>query len=205
MIDGRPAIVLKLKTPNQLFDERDPSPFRERDIDDDAVRYIVSSFHELPRPERATIALYVATMANFDAQTIRNAIRSHFEYEAELKRRELRQTFEQGFISLLIGLTFLFVCTNGGRMLPPDTGNSLQSFAHEGLFIMGWVAMWKPISTFLYEWWPIRAAQKSFLLIAELDITIRALEPTAEETETVTTTSLPTRSVHSSEPLRTRG
>jgi hypothetical protein len=185
MVEGKPAIILKLKTPNQLFDERDPSPFRERDLDDDAVRYIVSSFHELPRSDGAKIALYFATMANFDARVIRNALCSHFEYEAELKRRELRQTFEQGLISLFIGLAFLFACTHGARLLAADPNDPLRSFAHEGLFIMGWVAMWKPISTFLYEWWPIRAAQKAFLAIAALEIVVRPLDGSADAPEAV--------------------
>ena len=25
----------------------------------------------------------------------------------------------------------------------------------EGLIIAGWVAMWRPIQVFLYDWWPI--------------------------------------------------
>jgi hypothetical protein len=25
----------------------------------------------------------------------------------------------------------------------------------QGLVIAGWVAMWRPIQIFLYEWWPI--------------------------------------------------
>ena len=181
MIDGRPAIVLKLKTPNQLFDERDPSPFRERDLDDDAVRYLVSSYRELPSSSSGPmIALYFATMAGFDAPTIGNAIRSHFLYESELKRRELHYSFEQGLISLVIGLTFLFICTYGGRLLGTDGDDALRSLVHEGLFIMGWVAMWKPISTFLYEWWPIRADQKALREIAELEIIVQPLEASAQ-------------------------
>jgi len=27
----------------------------------------------------------------------------------------------------------------------------------EGLLIGGWVAMWRPLEVFLYDWWPIRA------------------------------------------------
>jgi len=31
------------KSARQLFDMRDPSPFRERDLDDDAVEYLLLS------------------------------------------------------------------------------------------------------------------------------------------------------------------
>jgi hypothetical protein len=28
-------------------------------------------------------------------------------------------------------------------------------FFNEGLIILGWVANWRPIEIFLYEWWPL--------------------------------------------------
>jgi hypothetical protein len=107
LIDGRPTIELKLKTPNQLFDERDPAPFRERDLDDDAVQYILSSYRELPGRE-AKLSLYFAGMGDFEGHSdiIRRAIHSHFEYEGELRHRQLRDILKQGCLSLLIGLSF---------------------------------------------------------------------------------------------------
>ena len=38
-------------------------------------------------------------------------------------------------------------------VLPSDT---LGRIMQEGLLILGWVAMWRPLQIFLYEWWPIR-------------------------------------------------
>jgi hypothetical protein len=32
------------------------------------------------------------------------------------------------------------------------SGGSLLS---EGLLIIGWVALWRPVESFLYDWWPI--------------------------------------------------
>ena len=34
--------------------------------------------------------------------------------------------------------------------------NLLLAVALSGLLILGWVANWKPLETFLYDWWPIR-------------------------------------------------
>jgi hypothetical protein len=25
----------------------------------------------------------------------------------------------------------------------------------QGLFILGWVALWRPLEIFLYDWWPL--------------------------------------------------
>ncbi|MCM2281137.1 MAG: hypothetical protein NDI61_04750 [Bdellovibrionaceae bacterium] len=177
MIDGKPTIDLKLKTPHQLFDERDPAPFRERDLDDDAVRYIVSSYKELPSEKGATLSLYIANMASFEGNPdeIRRAIHTYFIYEAELKRRELRDTFKHGLISLVIGLSFLAICTWFSMTVNAE-GHLFRSILKEWLMLMGWVATWKPISIFLYEWWPIRGAMHILRDLGQIEIQVYAPE-----------------------------
>jgi hypothetical protein len=189
-IGGRPVIELNLKTPHQLFDERDPAPFRDRDLDDDAAHYILSSYRELPSKPRAKLSLYFSSMGEFEQQpgVIANAIRSYFEYEAESKRRELRVLFNQGFVSLLIGLTFLLVCTYVSYVVNGRGYSGYwPTFAHEGLLLMGWYAMWKPINTFLYEWWPLRETIEILDHLSDLEIEINEVRKpvAAAEVQTV--------------------
>ena len=47
--DERSCIDIRLKTSRQLFDLRDPAPFRERDLDPAAVEHILSCVRELPK------------------------------------------------------------------------------------------------------------------------------------------------------------
>ncbi len=178
VIDGKTSIELKLKTPHQLFDERDPAPFREKDLEDEAVRYILSAYQGVPADENIQLAIYFASMGDFapNPNVIKDAIHTYFRYEAELKRQELRNIFKQGFISLLIGLTFLLIITYSTFRLKQTDSDFLKSFLHESLFIMGWVAMWRPISIFLYEWWPIHSAYRMLCELGEIEIQIAPLE-----------------------------
>jgi hypothetical protein len=34
--------------------------------------------------------------------------------------------------------------------------NEGYNIARESLTIVGWVAMWRPMQTFLYDWWPLQ-------------------------------------------------
>jgi hypothetical protein len=43
----------------------------------------------------------------------------------------------------------------------------------EGLVIIGWVAMWRPLEIFLYDWWPIRHRQQVFNKLSHISIEIR--------------------------------
>lgn len=200
-IDGKTTIELKLKTPHQLFDERDPAPFRERDLDDDAVRYIVSAYKELPNEKEAKLSLYISNMGSFEgnADEIRRAIRGHFVYESELKRRELRETFKHGFISLFIGLSFLLACTWFSMATATAEGSLPKALMKEWLMLMGWVSTWKPISIFLYEWWPIRGAMQTLKELGEIEIEIvstgetpKVPEPRAVSSAGAVTLPLPT-------------
>jgi hypothetical protein len=80
------------------------------------------------------------------------AIRNYFAVAPVMQRGQLRLLLVRGSISLLIGLTFLAVCCRcvscSGDVEPGD------AILSEGLLILGWVAMWKPVEIFLYDWWP---------------------------------------------------
>lgn len=178
-IGGRPVIEVNLKTPHQLFDERDPAPFRERDLDDDAAHYILNSYRELPARPKPKLSLYFTSMGEFESHpgTISKAIRSYFEYESESKRRELRVMFNQGFASLLIGLSFLLVCTYISFVVNGRGYTGYwPTFAHEGLMLMGWYSMWKPINIFLYDWWPLRETIEALDHLSEIEIDISVNE-----------------------------
>lgn len=52
-----------------------------------------------------------------------------------------------------------------------ETG-PLLTFIRESLMIAGWVAMWRPMEIYLYEWWPIRRKGKIFEKLARMPVHI---------------------------------
>jgi len=48
-----------------------------------------------------------------------------------------------------------------------EPGDAILS---EGLLILGWVAMWKPVEIFLYDWWPDLDRRRLFERIAHIQI-----------------------------------
>ena len=72
-----------------------------------------------------------------------------------LARRKLRLLLLEGRTSLLIGLGFLALSVLGADLLAVFADNTFFKVLKESLLIGGWVAMWRPMQIFLYEWWPI--------------------------------------------------
>ncbi len=201
VVEGRPIIELMLKTPHQLFDERDPAPFRERDLDDEAAQYIISSYEHLPSQKQAKLSLSFTRFGEFEdsPQTIQHAIHSFFQYEAEEKRRKLKTLFTRGFISLGIGLSFLFACiyiSHGANIETNSTG-VLTSFLHEGLLLMGWVSMWNPINIFLYEWWPLYAEEQTLKELSQIEIEVLSAESAFDRAATQAPARAPKASLYS--------
>ncbi|MDI1249226.1 MAG: hypothetical protein PSV13_10220 [Lacunisphaera sp.] len=98
------------------------------------------------------------------------AVRHYFASRAEVKRRELRQLLRQGRASLLIGLLFLAVCIGLGALVPRIGLGPWSKFLELGLDIVGWVAMWRPLEIFLYEWWPIMGDRRLMQRLARMKV-----------------------------------
>ncbi len=151
------SIELKLRDISQLFNSLDPSPFNEQDLDSDAEEFIVGWARELPanRPLHLVVHLGRPLPPGRSGATVADAIHHYFTYRATITQLELRQLLKQGRMSLLIGTVFLAGCLLLGRLIAPGEISAARSIAREGFTIGGWVAMWRPMEIYLYDWWPL--------------------------------------------------
>jgi hypothetical protein len=143
----------------------DPSPFIEKDMDPDAEQYIVGSANELPAHSPLMLVIHLGDPQSSPAedQQIGDAIREHFIRQSKFTSRRLRRLLRRGFISLAIGSAFLTAALMLAAALVRRAGaSSLATVTSEGLLICGWVAMWRPIEIFLFDWWPIYGERLTF-------------------------------------------
>jgi hypothetical protein len=86
----------------------DPSPFHERDLDDDAEEFIVDWAREFPRRDPVSLVVHVDQLPpHGDAQhLLETAVHHYFAYRAKLNRLDFRYLLKQGRTSLVIGPVF---------------------------------------------------------------------------------------------------
>jgi hypothetical protein len=144
---------------NQLFNAIDPSPFRERDLDPAAEEFIVDWAKESSPTTTFGLAVYLDRPAGppHELVELREAIHEFFRHRAELVRRRLRELLRRGRTSLIIGIAALGVSLAVGNLVGRFFSSHLAEILRESLLIGGWVAMWRPMEIYLYDWWPIRA------------------------------------------------
>jgi len=169
------TIEISLGKLQQLFNSLDPSPFHDRDLDHDAEEYIIGRAEEiaLHRPVKLVIHLPQGQLESADPPSLERAIHNYFAYQQEQSQRRLRLTFHDGRIALAVGVAFLFVCIFIRQVAHSFGSGTASEIIAEGMLIAGWVAMWRPLETFLYDWWPIRRRGRILGKLAEMPVVVR--------------------------------
>lgn len=172
--DGKVCIDLVLRQPRQLFDARDAAPFRERDLDDDAVEWLTASVEELRfnDPFKIVITFLGAPDGEMDAEGVRQAIQAHFDYEIDLLHRKMARLFRQGYLFLALGLGTLMACLYAASLVERHAAADLRPYLGVGLTISGWVALWRPIEVFLFDWWPFAQQRRLIKRIRNAEIEV---------------------------------
>jgi len=173
----RPAPVahrleLRLRELAQLFNSLDPAPFLDRDLARDAEEYIESWAMEYPPGSRLQIGVHLQKVpAEADPKAlVGEAIHHYFTYKTELARRELHQLLIHGRESFLTGVAFLAACLFTASYVDHYATGAILSFGRESLTIAGWVAMWRPIQIFLYDWRPIQRRRHVYHALAHAQV-----------------------------------
>lgn len=169
------VIEIKTEKLEQLFDKRDPNPFRIKDLDDDAVEYIVTCANEIGLQKLGKLRIIIAENSSAElVETIQTAISEYFHYRSEMTLKKIRSTLSLGFKTLLIGISFLaFSIIISALIGNYVEDHFIRTFVKEGLVLLGWVSMWKPLNIFLYEWWPLVEIRKYYLCLSEIETEVR--------------------------------
>lgn len=157
--DAATEIAIRTHTIGHLFNSFDPSPFREKDLDVGVEEFLTSWVRELPKgaPFKIVVHLPPEEAARPEAAGIGEAFAHYFVYRAETAQHELRELFRIGRLTLAIGVVVLIACLTASQLAAALIPNEVAAgIVEESLIIVGWVANWRPIEIYLYDWVPIR-------------------------------------------------
>ncbi len=165
-------IKVRLQELNKLFDLMDPAPPYKQDLHPNVAEHIVESARELPAKALLALVLHVdqaAPLARSD-HAVSDATRAYFAHRSTQVQRKLRLHLRRGVISLIIGLAFLATTLTTSQLL--GVGGFATTLRHS-LEIGGWVALWRPMEMFLYDWWPILGDKILYRRLARMPVQIK--------------------------------
>jgi hypothetical protein len=174
----RPATIeLRVRELGQIFNSLDPSPFTERDLDDDAEAYIIGWAREVDTgaPFRIVVHLPASEAEKAQERGLESAIGNYFTYRVGMLERDLSDLFRVGRRSLGIGIAVLAVCIGLGQVLRTALPESaLGRLLAEGITIFGWVANWRPAEILLYDIWAVRRRVNLYRRLADAQIELKS-------------------------------
>lgn len=169
---GSAVISVRVRELAQLFNSLDPSPFLERALDADAEEFIVGSAREHAKDHHEFhVHIHLLTPPPPEkAAGVEESLRHYFRVRSEAKQREFRQLMRRGRISLIVGLLFLTACFVLEELVANLGYGTAAELIRESLTIGGWVAMWRPLEIYLYDWWPLRAERQLLERLARVRV-----------------------------------
>jgi len=168
-------IEISLNSIQQLFNSMDPAPFHERDLDQDAEEFLVgwAQEHPIEAPLKLILHLKEWPEGTPPPAWVEGAIHHYFADRARLNDQEFSRLMKVGRMSLLIGTLFLTACLVLAQVAAPLMSGLLQHVVREGLLILGWVAMWRPLQIYLYDWWPVRRRGRVLRKMSRMPVSVR--------------------------------
>ena len=152
------VIEIRVDEIAQLFHTLDPFPFREKDLDQEAEEYIVGWARELPADQPFRIVVHFPDKESQTdlARDLPEAFSSYFAGRATVVQRDLNELFRIGRRSLAIGVAILIPCLLSAHLVAGFLADApFRKMVEESFLILGWVANWRPLEIFLYDWWPL--------------------------------------------------
>jgi len=188
-------IEIRVNDIAQLFQTLDPFPFREKDLADEAEDYIVRWAREMPgnRPIKIVVHIPDTESQGKASSDLVEAFNRYFSGRAVVVQRDLNELFRVGRRSLAIGASILAVCLllahlAAGYLIE----TTFKKLVEESFLILGWVANWRPLEIFLYDWWPLAHRRDLYNRLSVATVETKPYSIKAE-TASTTRTSIETR------------
>jgi hypothetical protein len=173
---NRATVEVRIREVGQLFNSLDPSPFTERDLDEDAEAYIVGWAREVDvhGPFRIVVHLPASELGKAQQRDLGSAIGHYFTYRVGMLERDLRDLFRVGWRSLAIGIAVLAVTITLSQIVRSAlAGWGPTPLLAEGIMIFGWVANWRPAEIFLYDVWAARRRLDLYRRLADAQVELK--------------------------------
>ncbi|MEK2646216.1 hypothetical protein [Bdellovibrio sp. BCCA] len=173
IVEGLQIIEIRVNEAKQLFDLRDPAPFREKDLDENFTGYLEAYLDEVSTRHPLKIQIYITKSSqHIKGSVIKEAIHDYFKYQILIKRGQLSKNMKTAQLFLVIGISILFICLGFAQWILKENLATIGTTLREGVVIFGWVSMWKPLELLLFDWYPIYDRIRVYRRLSEAEIDV---------------------------------
>jgi hypothetical protein len=161
-------IEIRLERLEQLYDLLDPAPFRDKALDRAAEAYLLECAEDAPGHEPLRLMVRVPPALVAREAEVADAVHAHFGWLwARADKRRAARTRMHRF-AMLLGLVVLLAALGLRGLF--DEGGGIAEVLREGLLILGWVALWRPVEWVLFDTWEHRQRRSALKRLATAEV-----------------------------------
>jgi len=139
-------------------------------LDDEVTEQLVERVAVLP--SSVPVRLHVVTLAEAPQRQIPAVVHHHFAMLRERAEYRLKRTVQAGRFSLFVGVLVLLAALGLAEALSRMTTGGVAIVIEEGLTIVGWVALWRPLDLLLFERWQLRREITLYRRLEEMEVEV---------------------------------
>ncbi len=173
--DGVPCIDVSATNIERLLDNRDPAPFRERDLDPGLATYLIDAVEDLASSPRVRVVFWLQEPCA--ASEIEDSYRAHFGASLQRIVRQNHQRVRLGLSALVIAVVILVALFALSQLMRATLTGSIGAALSEGVTILSWIVLWRPTEVLLYDWIPVRRERRLVRLLLDASLAVRVGQP----------------------------
>ncbi|MEX1046998.1 MAG: hypothetical protein WD050_06335 [Actinomycetota bacterium] len=132
--------------------------------------------HRLPARVRVTVMLPDETAREGASEgTLRKLVEDFCRANIRRNAEVISSLRREGLLELIPAVLLLFGCLSLSIFLGNVTvlTKPFTRLLVEGSSIVGWVGMWQPLQSLLYDWWPAYRDNKIYGRLLDMDLVVR--------------------------------
>ncbi|HMG18109.1 MAG TPA: hypothetical protein VK573_05245 [Gemmatimonadales bacterium] len=147
------------------------SPAGDVRLDADAAEELVERIAVLARGTAVRLRVQVTAHDTVPDQ-IPAIVRHHYAKLRERAEYRLRRAVRAGRFSLIVGTAVLLATLALAETVSRMTTGGLGAILQEGLTIVGWVALWRPLDLLLFERWALRRDIALYRRLEQMEVEV---------------------------------
>ena len=175
--DGGKAAGAKL---NGAGETTIPLPLPYRKLNAEVLEYLEDVAQQVPKGEEARIVVYLPMeeiQPGFE-QKLNKVLDIYGDARLAKLKREEKRALGKSLSALAWGFVFMLVCQIIGVLADFPEHPTITNTISEGFLVLGWVALWKPFETLLFDWKPSVRRSKLHERLAAMPVVLRPLPAT---------------------------
>lgn len=167
-------IKVTIKNIEDVFKPLAYSAFNEKILSKELEEYIIDAVKDYSLKKDVRLELYISSNnMNKDMYMLKDIIHRHFQNKVKKTEFIMKQKFKQWGKNMITGIVFFIWCIILIEIVSSFSHINIIKVAKESLIVIGWVALWEPLTFILFGWRSIENDKQYYKKLSNVPVIIK--------------------------------